>query len=103
MRELNTQEGETFIEVPEGLIIDPDKYKIGENNELLPYAPPVDEQKLWRHFRAERNRKLAATDWTQLSDATANKDAWAAYRQALRDLPSIINDPNNVSWPVPPS
>lgn len=53
--------------------------------------------------RAERNRRLAACDWTQLSDAHANKDAWAAYRQALRDVTAQPGFPMNVSWPLEPA
>ncbi len=45
-----------------------------------------NEQK-WEQIKVWRNRELAATDWTQLSDAPVDKAAWATYRQALRDLP----------------
>lgn len=60
----------------------------------------------WAALRAERNRRLAACDWTQLSDAPgteAQRTAWEAYRQALRDLPQGISDPAQVSWPIPPA
>jgi len=58
----------------------------------------------WMYFRIERNRRLADCDWTRLDDAPQNnKDAWAAYRQALRDLPTNTPDPTNVTWPVPPT
>lgn len=55
--------------------------------------------------RAVRDLVLQRCDWTQLPDApiaSAEKTAWAAYRQALRDLP---NDPNwpSLSWPTPPA
>lgn len=52
--------------------------------------------------RAERDRRLAACDWTQLPDAPANKEAWASYRQALRDLTSSPGFPGNITWPVAP-
>ena len=52
--------------------------------------------------RAERNRLLEASDWTQLADSTADKPAWAAYRQQLRDIPSQPGFPFNVTWPVKP-
>ena len=42
---------------------------------------------------------LYQTDWTQIPDnglTTEERDAWAVYRQAIRDL-----DQNN-NWPVPP-
>jgi hypothetical protein len=37
--------------------------------------------------RAERDQALAASDWTQVLDAPVDRTVWAAYRQALRDLP----------------
>ena len=60
----------------------------------------------WNSFRRERNTRLAASDWTQGNDSPLSpekKEEWAAYRQALRDLPSTVTDPTNVTWPVPPS
>lgn len=52
--------------------------------------------------RAERNRKLTASDWTQVEDAPVDKAAWAAYRQGLRDVPSQAGFPWDVTWPVEP-
>ena len=52
--------------------------------------------------RADRNGRLAATDWTQIADSTADKPAWAAYRQALRDVPSQAGFPQSVTWPQEP-
>lgn len=49
--------------------------------------------------RADRNARLAATDWTQIADSTADKPAWAAYRQALRDVPAQAGFPQRVIWP----
>jgi hypothetical protein len=52
--------------------------------------------------RNERNSLLAASDWTQLADATVDKAAWAVYRQALRDIPEQAGFPYNVTFPVTP-
>ena len=52
--------------------------------------------------RAERNAKLAASDWTQVADAPVDKAAWAAYRQALRDITAQAGFPLTVDWPVAP-
>jgi len=52
--------------------------------------------------RAERSVKLAETDWTQIADSTANKEAWATYRQALRDVPAQEGFPWTIIWPVQP-
>ncbi len=53
-------------------------------------------------IRAERNRLLAACDWTQLADAPVSSFQWANYRQALRDVPSQVGFPWTVVWPTPP-
>ena len=53
--------------------------------------------------RAERNKKLADTDWTQLADSSADAAVWATYRTALRDLPTIDGFPHNITWPTQPS
>lgn len=53
-------------------------------------------------IRFRRNALLAASDWTQLSDAPVNRTIWAIYRQALRDLPQQAGFPSNVQWPVEP-
>lgn len=51
--------------------------------------------------RAERNALLAASDWTQLPDAPLTpkkRDAWARYRQALRELELA----SVLEFPAPP-
>lgn len=53
-------------------------------------------------IRSQRNDKLAACDWTQLADSTADKPAWAVYRQSLRDITAQAGFPWNVTWPVEP-
>lgn len=37
---------------------------------------------------------LTLSDWTQLEDSPADKEAWAIYRQALRDLNHHPDWPN---------
>lgn len=55
-------------------------------------------------IRGTRNQLLKDCDWTQIADSTADKTAWATYRQALRDLPSsITGDPRTFTdWPHNP-
>lgn len=54
-------------------------------------------------LRRQRDALLAASDWTQVSDAPVDAKAWAAYRQELRDFPATITDPTaEVNWPEPP-
>jgi len=52
--------------------------------------------------RAERNTKLADTDWMANSDVTMS-NAWRTYRSALRDVPSQAGFPNSVTWPSEPT
>lgn len=51
--------------------------------------------------RGKRDQLLIKSDWTQLPDAPVDKAAWAAYRQALRDLTDHVNWPNISAddWP----
>jgi len=52
--------------------------------------------------RIERNKKLADSDWTQLPDAQVEADAWASYRQALRDITEQDGFPWEIDWPFEP-
>jgi hypothetical protein len=52
--------------------------------------------------RAVRDRLLTLSDWTQAADAPVDQTAWAAYRQALRDLPSVYSGEGPIPWPVAP-
>jgi hypothetical protein len=53
-------------------------------------------------LRYWRDGELAATDWTQLPDAPVDKEAWAEYRQALRDLPTSNDNPRLIELPTKP-
>lgn len=39
-------------------------------------------------MRLHRDRLLKESDWTQVADAPVDRQAWATYRQALRDFPA---------------
>jgi len=53
--------------------------------------------------RTKRDRLLAETDWTGMSDVTMTSEM-TTYRQALRDLPDNSNWPNleDADWPTKP-
>ena len=55
-----------------------------------------------QNIRLQRNQKLAESDWTQLADSAVDKQAWAVYRQALRDVPAQAGFPWEVVWPEKP-
>lgn len=53
--------------------------------------------------RAERDRRLAESDWSQMPDSPMlHDDEWLDYRQALRDITEQNGFPNAVEWPVKP-
>jgi hypothetical protein len=66
----------------------------------LAYKAQKDEEQ-WKSIRAERNTRLADSDWTQLSDAPVDAADWATYRQELRDITGQ-EDPFNITWPTRP-
>ena len=51
--------------------------------------------------RAERNRKLAETDFYALSDVTMSSEM-STYRQALRDITDSATSLDDVTWPTKP-
>jgi hypothetical protein len=53
--------------------------------------------------RIKRNQLLKDSDWTQgrdIQDSIA--EAWAIYRQELRDTTAQEDFPQNITWPTPP-
>jgi hypothetical protein len=88
------------------------KYSVGpvfKDTETQTAAEQMDEYKARMdaeqatRVRTSRNDALAKTDWTQLPDSTANRQAWADFRQALRDLPEAAGFPWAVTWPDAPA
>ena len=70
---------------------------------VRPYS--FDElQAQYAKVRQQRIELLQSCDWTQITDYDlgADREAWAAYRQALRDLADAPN-PFDITWPQPPA
>jgi hypothetical protein len=103
-----------FVEVPDEVM---DGWILTDGTWAAPviYTPSAEElaaraeaqlatltESLSASVRIERNAKLAETDWTQLADSSADKVAWATYRQALRDIPDQADFPITVTWPDKP-
>jgi len=53
-------------------------------------------------LRAERNQRLANTDWWASSDLTMTAEQ-TAYRQALRDITDTYTSLDDVVWPEEPN
>ena len=61
----------------------------------------------WANVRAERDVKIAATDWRVIvaSESDEGSDLptkWKTYRTNLRDITEQA-DPDNITWPTEPS
>ena len=62
----------------------------------------------WTRIRAERDRLLAESDWTQANDtplASGKVTEWGTYRTSLRDLPSDQSSKtkySDITWPTKP-
>ena len=53
-------------------------------------------------MRNHRDRLLKESDWTQVVDATVDREAWATYRQALRDFPATWTPSPEADFPDTP-
>ena len=93
--------GDTWesIEVVEGYTKPPKEEFEAKLQELID-AQPLKE------LRQERNKRLAECDWVVIratSTDTPVPEEWKTYMQALRDLPSVTEDPTNPVWPSIPT
>jgi hypothetical protein len=105
-----TEDGGVLVEQDSGVdlyVFEGDIYQqakqgaFGPVAEFVPYVPTQEEKAA--AIRAERDALLATTDWTQLPDVPeAIREAYAVYRQALRDVPQQSGFPDVVEWPIKP-
>ena len=87
------------IDVPEGYE-KPSKEEFETKLQELIDGQPLKE------LRTERNRRLAECDWVATRAFTTDTpvpDEWKTYMQALRDLPTVTEDPANPVWPTAPT
>ena len=76
------------------------KYSVADMDAEAIAAKDAEQAK---SVREQRNQKLKDSDWTQGKDIADNiSTAWAAYRQALRDVPAQAGFPWDVQWPTQP-
>lgn len=71
----------------------------------FPYVDdPIPDDAFARFTLATRQAALAGSDYRMLPDVGGDKNAWAAYRAALRDGPAILATRNGdeVTLPDPP-
>ncbi len=76
---------------------------------IIDLTSPLDDDNIGNETYEERMRYrrdllLANSDWTQTVDnPTGNAEAWATYRQALRDFPATWTPSDTADFPEPPA
>ena len=76
------------------------KYNVADMDDAAKAAADAQQA---ASIRQSRNQKLTECDWTQGKDIPdAVSQPWAAYRQALRDIPAQAGFPWDVQWPKQP-
>lgn len=87
-------------------IIFPDEYEKPPRDQFEQELQKLIEKKPFKNIRIRRNQLLRDCDWVLMPDVSMTeevKQAWLAYRQALRDLPANTTDPENPIWPQAPT
>ena len=97
---------------PEGTVetpIQPSPIHVWDGGDWQEPAQEVKDAYAAERVRVERDYLLLANvdpiatnalRWASLSDE--QRQAWAAYRQALLDVPAQAGFPHNVTWPSKP-
>jgi hypothetical protein len=67
-----------------------------------PRFPDATNEQKWEQIKLWRNAELLNSDWRMISDAPTDKEAWAIYRQALRDLPAQGGLADDAEFPTAP-
>lgn len=62
----------------------------------------IPSEWLFERLRIQRDKLLVESDWTQVADAPVDKQAWANYRQQLRDFPTTWTPSDTVEFPDTP-
>jgi hypothetical protein len=106
---------EGWKQLGDSSMVDGNDYRLYLGEEPFHFPTPEEEQAaaaaqeaaLAQQVRAERNRGLIATDYTELPNNQARftakeQAAWASYRQALRDVPQQDGFPTTINWPAKP-
>jgi hypothetical protein len=89
-----------LIELPEGYEKPPKEEFEAKLQELMA-AQPLKELRTKRNTVLDQSDKYATIDYPHAT--VAKQQEWLDYRQALRDLPSVTEDPLNPVWPTIPT
>lgn len=86
------------------------KYKL-EDNKIVYKDSFLENEDKWDKVRIKRDELLRLSDqesgvlWVDFWNTKdeVHRNAWTLYRQALRDLPQSVSNPDDVSWPEKPN
>ena len=98
------------IEIPNGYFLDAINFNKNEDDIIVVTRDTLREPESikfeFQRIREQRNVFIQKTDYLATIDyphaTPEKKQEWLDYRQALRDLPSVTEDPLNPVWPTPP-
>lgn len=105
MYALGVAEGATVAGSQTGYTVDPQPPRLVRQLLAELAARPAPEDDRMAYLRHVRDLLMGCTDWTQAADSPLSESqraAWATYRQALRDLPSVYSGEGPIPWPVSP-
>jgi len=88
------------IKFPEGYEKPPKEAFEAKLQELI-NGQPLVELRTKRNTVLDQSDKYATIDYPHAT--VAKQQEWLDYRQALRDLPSVTEDPLNPVWPLVPT
>jgi len=88
------------IKLPEGYEKPPKEEFEAKLQELI-NGQPLEELRTERNALLDQSDKYVTVDFPHVTPE--KKQAWFDYRQALRDLPDVTEDPANPVWPVAPT
>ena len=72
-------------------------------NLITPFdGDTIPDEYLMERMRLHRDRLLKESDWTQVADSPVDREAWATYRQALRDFPATWTAGPEADFPDTP-
>lgn len=78
------------------ILVTDDTITLSTANEVL-----IERLRMERNMLLRDSDKYMLDDWPHTSPAA--KTVWVDYRQALRDMETIAEDPENPKWPTKPS
>jgi hypothetical protein len=99
------------IEIPNGYFLDAINFNKNEDDIIVVTRDTLREPESikfeFQRIREQRNVFIQKTDYLATIDyphaTVAKQQEWLDYRQALRDLPSVTEDPLNPVWPTAPT